>query len=129
MVDETCSKCGKSISRRAKANIWNGEQIVCTPCLRDLEAEAAWHKNLLLMIGRAGTPWLVHDGRKQHGPYTTAQMIELLRIGKVAWEHRIRRDGMKEWKQAMSLFTIPDLADGRLELRDFGQGDGTYRPG
>lgn len=59
MDDEVCHDCGKTISRRAKANVWNG-----------LEA----------------------------------------------------------WKRMSALFTLPELCEGRLELRDFGQGDGTYRP-
>lgn len=29
---------------------------------------------------------------------------------------------MKDWKAAAGLFTMPDLCDGRLELRDLGQG-------
>lgn len=121
-MDETCQQCGKTISRRAKANIWQGEKVVCTPCLRQLESDVEWRKNLLLMVGRVGLPWMVKDGGKQHGPYTTAQLKELLRHEKIDWMAGIRREGMKEWKPAARLFTMPDLSDGRLELRDLGQG-------
>lgn len=35
--DPICSICGKPISRRAFANIINGDQVCCTPCLRHRE--------------------------------------------------------------------------------------------
>ena len=36
---ETCQVCGKSISREAIANIWNGEKVVCTSCYRKLDRQ------------------------------------------------------------------------------------------
>jgi hypothetical protein len=40
-VEETCEECGNVITRRAKANVWKGEKVVCTPCLKKLEL-AGW---------------------------------------------------------------------------------------
>ncbi len=34
---ETCSECGKTISGRAKANVWEEQRIVCTRCFAKLE--------------------------------------------------------------------------------------------
>jgi hypothetical protein len=36
---EICQECQKSISRKAVANVWNGERIVCTACYRKLDRE------------------------------------------------------------------------------------------
>src|SRR3954447_12290683 len=38
-VEETCSECGKTISRRARANVYHGLRVVCTSCLHKLEAK------------------------------------------------------------------------------------------
>lgn len=80
------------------------------------------------IAGVAGSPWHVHDGRQQLGPFTTAQLIELLRAKRVDWMWNVRREGMLNGVPAARLFTTPELSRGRIELRDFGQGDGTYRP-
>jgi hypothetical protein len=128
LADEICQDCGRPISRRAKANVWNGERIVCTPCLKKRESAVQRADNIMGMIGKAGSPWVVHDGRQQAGPYTTAEMIKMLRKNKIDWLSKIFREGMKDWKPAGQLFTNPAFNDGKIELRDFGQGDGTYRP-
>lgn len=125
-VEQTCRKCRKIISRRAKANIWNGKQVVCTDCLHKLQREDRRHEVAIGLAGQAGADWLVHDGSKQWGPYPTAQLIELLRSKRVDWQWNIWRDGMTSWAPAGRLFTIPELSEGKLELRDFRQGDGTY---
>lgn len=128
-MDVTCQECGKIVTRKAKANVWKGERVVCTGCLKRLECQDPERLRAAVAktIGRAGAPWLVHDGQEQHGPYTTEQMIELLQCGRVDWLWNIWQEGMTRWRAAGNLFTIPQLANGRFELRDFGQGDGTYR--
>ena len=35
---ETCSECGKTLSRRVLAHVWDGQRIVCTTCRRKFEA-------------------------------------------------------------------------------------------
>src|SRR4051794_11180919 len=129
MTSETvCDNCGKPISRRAKANVWNGDKVVCTPCLRELENAVLRAQNLLGMIGKVFTPWLVHDGKRELGPFTTDQLIDQLKRGKVDWMWNTWREGMKSWTPVARLFVAAALGRGRIELRDFGQGDGTYRP-
>lgn len=128
-MEETCQKCGKAISRRARANIWNGTQIVCTPCLKDLQAAQQRADAAIRMAGRPGSAWMVHDGHHQRGPFPTPQLIALLGNGKISWESKIWRDGMAGWQPLPTLFVPAELGHGRIELRDFGQGDGTYRPG
>src|SRR5438552_2546512 len=108
-MEETCQECGTTISRRARANVWNGERIVCTPCLKKLQAAVQRQQVACQMAGKCGFPWLVYDGRGQHGPYSTEQLIQLLRGGRVEWEWTVWRDGMKAWKSAANLFTIPEL--------------------
>lgn len=127
-MDVACDECGATISSRAKANVWNGEKVVCTPCLKELQGAERRAQAAFYLAGKPGTSWTVRGGGKQYGPYPTSQLIELLRQGRVDWMWDIRRDGMKAWKKAANLFTIPELSNGRIELRDFGQGDGTYRP-
>ncbi len=126
-MDEVCQECGATISPRAKANVWNGEKVVCTACLKKLQAVVRRQEAAVMFAGKAHTPWLVNDGKRQHGPYTTAELIDLLRSGRVDWAWDIWREGIGKWTTAGLLFTIPHLTDGRLELRDHGQGDGTYR--
>jgi len=52
-------------------------------------------------------------------------MIQLLGRNKIDWSASIWREGMAKWLPAGRLFTMPELHNGKLELRDFGQGDGT----
>lgn len=125
-MEESCQQCGKTISRRAKANVWGGERIVCTPCLKELEGAERRQQAAYSLAGKPGTPWTVSGGGKRHGPFPTNELIELLRQGRVDWMWDVWRDGMTAWRKAANLFTIPELSDGRIELRDFGQGDGTY---
>jgi hypothetical protein len=127
-MDEICQRCGVIITRRAKANVWNGDTVVCTKCLRELETDARRMDAAYGIAGKPHSAWMVHDGRSQHGPYTTAELIELLEWGRVGWDWQIWRDGMRAWSQPMRLFTLPELSNGKIELRDFGQGDGTYHP-
>jgi hypothetical protein len=126
-MDETCGQCGATINRRAKANVWKGEKVVCTPCLKRLQGAERRMEAAFALAGKPGAAWTVRDGRKQYGPYPTDALIEYLRQGRIDWMWEIRRDGMKAWKKAANLFTIPKLSNGRIELRDFGRGDGTYR--
>jgi ribosomal protein L37AE/L43A len=123
-----CSQCGKDIAARAKANVWAERRVVCTPCLHRLRSAASRVANLLAMAGRACAPWTVCDDSRQHGPYRTEDLIALLRGGQVGWGCQVWREGMAKRSPVARLFTAAELADGRLELRDFGQGDGTYRP-
>lgn len=126
--EDICSKCGTTISRRAKANVWRGEKIVCTPCLKKLEGAEQRLRVAYLIAGKPGTAWTVRGGGKQYGPYSTAELIELLRRRRVDWMWEIHREGMKSWTPAARLFVTAELGNGRIELRDHGQGDGTYRP-
>lgn len=126
-MEVICQKCSKPISNRARANVMDG-MTICTPCQKEVKSAIARHQNLLRMIGKAFTPWTVRDGSRQIGPFPTAHLIELLRRGAISWDVEVQREGMKGWTPVARLFTIPELADGRLELREFGQGDGTYRP-
>ncbi len=72
------------------------------------------------MVGWPDKLWLVNDGNRQLGPYTTERLVELLRAGQVDWLWRIWRDGMKTWTPAAQLFTIPELSpDHDIRLRDF----------
>src|SRR5687768_8529362 len=34
---ETCSECGKTISRKAIAHVWDGQRVVCNGCFRKLD--------------------------------------------------------------------------------------------
>jgi hypothetical protein len=126
-MDEVCQECGKPISRRAKANVWNGERVVCTECLHKLEDQVRRGQAAIRLAGVARAPWLVHDGRKQWGPYPTAQLMNLLRTKQVDWMWNVWREGMGKWVPAAQLFTMPKLSNGKVELRDHRQGDGTYR--
>ncbi len=125
MDDEICQKCGKPIARRARANVWQGDKIVCTTCINLLKGAERRLAGMQKIAGKAHTPWLIQDGRKELGPLTTVQLIQLLRHRKVDWSANIWREGMTKWLPVGRLFTIPELNDGRLELREFGQGDGT----
>src|SRR5689334_13130244 len=93
-MDTTCGKCGKTISRRATANVLDGRCVVCTSCLGALKTAELRAANLAALVGHSGREWLIHDGREQRGPYATVQLIELLRAGRVKWEWQIWRDGM-----------------------------------
>jgi ribosomal protein L37AE/L43A len=127
-MDVACEQCGATINRRAKANIWQGEKVVCTACMKDLQGAERRLNAAYVLAGKPGTAWTVRHRGEQYGPYPTDRLIELLRQGRVDWIAEIRRDGMKAWTPAARLFVTPQLANGRIELRDFGQGDGTYRP-
>jgi hypothetical protein len=52
-------------------------------------------------------------------------LIDLLRTKQVDWMWNVWREGMGKWVPAA--FTIPELSNGKIELRDHGQGDDTYR--
>lgn len=110
-----------------KAHRW-GEHWICTACHNDLQAATQRALAIEGIAGKAGAEWLVYDGHKQWGPYSTSQLIELLGTGRVQWMWMIWRDGMTNWTPAARLFVIAELGRGRIELRDFGQGDGTYHP-
>jgi ribosomal protein L37AE/L43A len=125
--DETCQECGTKISRRAKVNIWQDEKVVCTSCLHELESAVRRHEFSIQMGGKPHTPWLVDDGKKQHGPYSTAQVIQLLDQDRVDWLWKVWREGMSGWKVAAMVFNNGRLSNGQTELRYFGQGDGTYK--
>jgi hypothetical protein len=127
-MEVRCDDCGKTISSRAKANVWAESRVVCTPCLLRLRSAASRAAISLAVAGRALSPWMVRDGPRQHGPHGTEDLISLLGTGRVGWDCEVWRDGMAAWAPVGRLFTIPELANGRVELRDFGQGDGTYRP-
>ena len=72
------------------------------------------------MVGWPDKPWLVNDGKQQWGPYTTDQLIELLRTHRVDWLWHVWREGMTSWKVPAQLFTMPELEpDGQIRLRDF----------
>ena len=79
------------------------------------------------MIGRGFAPWSVRSGGQERGPFDTGQLLQLLANGQVSWSSDVWREGMRAWTPVARLFTIPELTGGRLELRDLGQGDGTYR--
>jgi GYF domain 2 len=119
-MDETCEECGKPISKRAKANIWRGEHIVCTICLGLLNSAVTFDGNKVGYLGKKDALWLVNDGETQHGPYSTEELIELLRSQWVKWDWRIWREGMKKWKRAAGLFTMPEFSkDGQIKLHSF----------
>jgi hypothetical protein len=125
-VDTTCEKCGKTITGRMKANVWKGEMAVCTDCLHILKGAELRKAAAYRIAGQPFTAWLVHDGQQQLGPFTTEEMIDLLGSNQLDWMWNIWRHGMANWTPAARLFTIPELSEGRLELRNHGQGDGTY---
>lgn len=123
-VDKFCDGCGKVISGRARANVWHGEQLLCSSCFRkrkqQADLEARIHGLRGAMVGWPDKLWLVHDGAKQWGPYTTEQLIELLRQRRVDWLWNVWREGMREWRPVGRLFTIPEFADdGQIRLREF----------
>ena len=127
-MEEICQQCEATISKRARANVWQGEKVVCTSCLKSLQAAQRRTEVAIELAGKPGADWIVRNGVDQYGPYPTEQVIEYLRQGRVDWMWDIWRDGMKAWMKAARLFTIPELANGKIELRDMGQGDGTYHP-
>ena len=72
-----------------------------------------------MIRGMPDAPWLVYDGRQQHGPYTTQQMVDMLVRGQVDWLWHVWREGMAKWVPAAQLFTIPELSlDGKCRLRE-----------
>jgi len=128
MVDELCQRCGSTIGLNAEANIWGGQYIVCTPCLHDLRHDTRRSATAITFAGRPGAAWFVNDATNEHGPYETVQLIEMLRTGRVDYGWHVWRDGMTTWRKVAQMFTIAELTNGQIELRDHGQGDGTYRP-
>jgi hypothetical protein len=84
-MEETCHRCANPISRRAKANVWGDRSVVCTPCLKELRAAEQRATAARELAGIAGADWLVFDGKTQHGPYATGEVISLLRAGRVDW--------------------------------------------
>jgi hypothetical protein len=123
-VDEVCEDCGNPISRRARANIWNSERVLCTSCYNDRKNRAEFEARVpeirAKMVGWPDKLWLVNDGSRQLGPFSTDQVIELLRAGRIDWLWEVWREGMAAWKPAASLFTNPQLSDdGKLRLREF----------
>src|SRR6185437_3493345 len=123
MDDPLCQDCGKQINRRMKANVWQEETVLCTPCFHAREAAVLRAKTIAKIIGIADSPWLIHDGRRQSGPFTTREVIEHLRDGRFKWDWKSWRQGLETWKPLYSFFTDASLHDGRLELRDLGQGE------
>jgi hypothetical protein len=121
-MEVMCDECGNAIAPRSKANVWAEGRVVCTPCLRRLRSAASRAANLLAMVGSAGAPWAVRDSSRQRGPYRTEDLVALLRGGQVGWRCEVWREGMASWSPVARLFTMPELADGRLELRDFRPG-------
>ena len=98
--------------------------VLCSSCYRErndrAEFEASVPELLAAIVGWPDKPWLVHDGTKEWGPYTTEQLIELLRQRRVEWLWNVWREGMKAWKPAGQLFTMPELTgDGQIRLREF----------
>jgi hypothetical protein len=72
------------------------------------------------LSGNHDADWLVYDGNRQWGPYSTVQLIDLLRSGRVDWLWLLWREGMAKWMPAARLFTHPKLAaDGQIRLRRF----------
>jgi hypothetical protein len=127
-VDEPCQRCGKTIGFDAEANVWNDEYVVCTPCLDELRESMRQSTPAISFAGMPCAAWLVNDGANQLGPYDTDQLIDLLRAGEVDYGWHVWREGMTSWRKVAQMFTIAELSKGQIELRDHGQGDGTYRP-
>ena len=67
----------------AEANVWNGEYVVCTPCLDELRESMRQSTPAISFAGMPCAAWLVNDGANQLGPYDTDQLIDLLRAGEV----------------------------------------------
>jgi len=126
--EERCFRCGKTIPKDAEAHIWNSESIVCGPCIAHLQHDRYLSATPNTFAGFARGAWYVDNGMQKLGPYDTHQLIEMLHSGRVDFQFLIWRDGMSAWRKASQLFTIPELNYGQIELRDHGQGDGTYRP-
>lgn len=73
-----------------------------------------------LVSGNDDALWLVHDGRQQWGPYSTEQVIQMLREKRIDWMWNVWREGMDKWRKIANLFTDPQLAnDGQIRLRNF----------
>jgi uncharacterized protein DUF4339 len=122
--EQICQQCSNVIGGRAKAHLWSDQRVVCTKCLHALEATQQRVAVAIRFAGIAHTPWLVHDGTKQWGPYPTEQLIAPLKSGHVAWLWNCWREGMENWKKMGNLFTMPLVAGDKIELRNHGQGDG-----
>jgi uncharacterized protein DUF4339 len=127
-MDELCQRCGVVLSANAEAHVWNGQYIVCASCVQELQHDANRSATAYTFAGRPGAAWFVKDDKREHGPFETAVLIEMLHEGRVDYGWLLWRDGMTSWRKVAQLFTIADLSNGQIELRDHGQGDGTYRP-
>ena len=128
MPPELCTRCGAVIPANAEAHVWLDEHIVCGPCRNQLQHEQHLSTTAVAFAGKPGAPWTVKEGDKELGPYFTNQLIEMLRSDQIAYSQQLWRDGMTMWRQVSQLFTIAQFSQGRIELRDHGQGDGTYHP-
>ncbi len=121
---ESCRDCGKVITGRARADVWQGELILCSGCYRDRKNHQKFLKRIPeLTAALTGWPdklWLVRNGREELGPFTTSQLTDLLKKRRVDWNWNIWREGMKAWTPAARLFTMPELDRGReIQLREF----------
>jgi hypothetical protein len=128
-ADETCQKCGKTISRKAVAHVWQGDKVICTACRNLVRGVERRLQAAYRIAGKPDMPWYVQDGKNQQGPFGTRILIQMLANKQIDWEWSIWREGMIKSVPVARLFTIPELCNGRIELRDFGQGDGTFHPG
>ena len=127
-MDELCQRCGQPIGFDADAHVWNGEHVVCTQCLHDLKIAARQSTPAISFAGMPGAAWYINAEGTQIGPYETDELIELLRTSDIDYSWLVWRDGMTNWRKVAQMFTIAELTRGTIELRDHGQGDGTYRP-
>lgn len=117
-VDTICQRCGKIITRRMKANVWAGREVVCTGWRDVLQGVVVRRQVAYDLAGKPDAGWIAYDGQQQYGPFTAEQMIEMLGAGQVDWLWQFWRDGMNAWTPAARLFVTAQLGGGRIELRD-----------
>jgi hypothetical protein len=125
---EFCQRCGEVIASDAEANVWEGQYVVCTPCVHELKIAARQSTPAISFAGSPGAAWYVNAEGTQIGPYETDELINLLSAGDVDYNWLVWRDGMTNWRKVSQMFTIGQFTRGLIALREHGQGDGTYRP-
>ncbi len=110
-MEPICQNCGKTINRRSVAHVWKDQTVVCTQCRNKLRGEEQRQAAYIRLRGVPDAPWLVYDGTRQHGPYSTQQLTDMLCRRQVDFLWLIWREGMAKWSPAAQMFTIPELSD------------------
>jgi uncharacterized protein DUF4339 len=101
--------------------VWKDKLVLCTACYNMRAGDERFDQRLPALrasfIGWPDKLWLVHDGKRQSGPFSTDELIKLLRNGKVDWLSNLWREPMRAWLPAAQIFSIPELSDdGQIRL-------------